>query len=117
VIVSLGAAAEEAGVAGLYAYDLAYYSFLGVMYLIGGVLAIILGIFFVKPRFSNKWAEDDYDYLLNDVIKIGKLRIPLMLIFGIILEILLSWWGGLIIIIPLLLLIFMGPKEYKWTEE
>ena len=89
----------------------------GVMYLIGGILAIIFTVAFVKPRFSNKWAEEDYDYLLNDVVKIGKTRIPLMLIIGIILEIFLSWWGGLIILVPLLLLIFMGPKEYKWTEE
>jgi membrane protein implicated in regulation of membrane protease activity len=89
----------------------------GVIYLIGGILAIIFTVAFVKPRFSNKWKEEDYDYLLNDVVKIGKARIPLMLIIGIILEIFLSWWGGLIILVPLLLLIFMGPKEYKWTEE
>lgn len=89
----------------------------GAYYLIGGILAIIFTVAFVKPRFSNKWAEEDYDYLLNDVVTIGKTRIPLMLIIGIILEIFLSGWGGLIIIVPLLLLIFMGPKEYKWTEE
>ncbi len=89
----------------------------GVFYLIGGILTIIFTVGFVKPRFSNKWAEEDYDYLLNDVVKIGSTRIPLMLIIGIILEIFLSWWGGLIILVPLLLLIFMGPKEYKWKEE
>ncbi len=89
----------------------------GAYYLIGGILAIIFTVAFVKPRFSNKWAEEDYDYLLNDVVTIGKTRIPLMLIIGIILEIFLSGWGGLIIIVPLLLLIFMVPKEYKWTEE
>ena len=89
-----------------------------VLWFIGGILAIILTLAFVKPRFSNKWKEEDYDYLLNDVIKIGNLRIPLMLIVGIILEILMSWWSGLFFLfIPLLLLIFMGPKEYKWKEE
>ncbi len=87
------------------------------MYIIAGILAIAIALLLVKPRFSSKWADEDYDYLLNDVIKIGNYRIPLMLILGIILEILLQWWGGLIIIIPLLLLIFMGPKEYKWKEE
>ena len=89
----------------------------GAYYLIGGILAIIFTVAFVKPRFSNKWAEEDYDYLLNDVVTIGKTRIPLMLIIGIILEIFLSGWGGLISIVPILLLIFMGQKEYKWTEE
>ena len=80
-------------------------------------MAIIFAVALVKPRFSDKWADKDYDYLLNDVVKIGSLRIPLFLIIGIILEILLSWVGGLIILIPLLILIFAGPKEYKWKEE
>ncbi|MFX0186589.1 MAG: hypothetical protein ACFE8A_02515 [Candidatus Hodarchaeota archaeon] len=88
-----------------------------IMWFVGGILAIIFTFAFVKPRFSNRWKETDYDYLLNDVIKIGRLRIPLMLIVGIILEILMSWWGGLIIIIPLLLLVFIGPKKYKWKEN
>ncbi len=88
-----------------------------IMWFIGGILAIIFTFAFVKPRFSNKWKEEDYDYLINDVIKIGKLRIPLMLIVGIILEIVMSWWSGLLIIIPLLLLFFLRPKEYKRTEE
>ena len=113
----IGAAAGAAGVAGYLAYDLATLTMYGVMYFIGGLLAIIFSVAFVKPRFSNKWAKEDYDYLINDVVKIGKTRIPLMLIIGIILEIFLSGWGGLIILVPLLLLIFMGPIEYKWTEE
>ena len=117
VVAVVGAQAEAAGAAGYVAYDLANLAFYGVMYIIGGILAIIFTVAFVKPRFSNKWKEEDYDYLLNDVVKIGSVRIPLMLIIGIILEIFLSWWGGLIILVPLLLLIFMGPKEYKWTEE
>ena len=111
------AAAEAAGVLDYVAADIATLTFYGWLYIIGGILGIIFAVAFVKPRFSNKWAEKDYDYLLNDVIKLGKIRIPLMLIIGIILEILMSWWGGLIILIPLLLLIFMGPKEYKWKEE
>ena len=113
----IGAQAEAADVVGYVAADLASLTMYGIMYLIGGILALIFSVAFVKPRFSNKWADEDYDYLLNDVIKIGSTRIPLMLIIGIILEIFLIGWGGLIIIVPLLLLIFMGPKEYKWTEE
>ena len=112
------AAAEAAGPYGYYAADtIATLTIYGVMYIIGGILAIIFAVALVKPRFSDKWADKDYDYLLNDVVKIGSLRIPLFLIIGIILEILLSWVGGLIILIPLLILIFAGPKEYKWKEE
>ena len=116
------AAAEAAiqqvpGAGAAVAADIAYYRIIYTLYIIGGILGIIFAVALVKPRFSNKWSDKDYDYLLNDVVKIGSLRIPLFLIIGIILEILMSWWGGLIILIPLLLLIFMGPKEYKWKEE
>ncbi len=112
--VVAGSAAQQPGA---YAGQIAFYSIYYIMYLIGGILTIVLAIFFVKPRFSNKWADKDYDYLLNDVIKFGNVRIPTMLIIGIIIDIFLQFWGGLIILIPLLLLIFMGPKEYKWKEE
>jgi hypothetical protein len=115
-VAVISATAEAAGVTAYVAADIATLTLYGWMYIIGGILGIIFAVALVKPRFSNKWADKDYDYLLNDVVKIGSLRIPLFLIIGIILEILMSWWGGLIIIIPLLLLILMGPKEYKWKE-
>ena len=118
VMVALAAAtAQIPGAAAAIAADVAYYTIWGWLYIIGGILGIIFSVALVKPRFSDKWSDKDYDYLLNDVVKIGSLRIPLFLIIGIILEILMSWWGGLIILIPLLFLIFMGPKEYKWKEE
>lgn len=117
VLATLAAAAEAAGATPYVAADLMYYTIYGWFFLIGAILAAIFAVAFVKPRFSNKWAEKDYDYLLNDVVKIGNLRIPLFLILGIILEIFLAWWGGLIILVPLLILIFAGPKEYKWTEK
>lgn len=111
-------AAEDLGPYGYVAADtIATLTLYGVMYIIGGILAIIFAVALVKPRFSDKWADKDYDYLLNDVVKIGSVRIPLFLIIGIILEVLLSWIGGLVILIPLLILIFAGPKEYKWKEE
>ncbi|TFG30240.1 MAG: hypothetical protein EU532_01255 [Promethearchaeota archaeon] len=108
---------EQYGVYSYVAADIATLTLYGVLYIIGGILGILFAVAFVKPRFSNKWADKDYDYLLNDVIKLGSTRIPLFLIIGIILEIFMSWWGGLIILVPLLILIFAGPKEYKWTEK
>ena len=110
-ISAAGAMAQQAGAAGYGAFNLAFYTFWYAWFIIGGVLTIVLAIIFVKPRFSDKWAYRDYDSLLNDVIEIGNIRIPLMLIIGIIISIFLLIWGGLIILIPLLLLIFMGPKE------
>ena len=117
MISAAGAVAQQAGAAGLVAIDLAFYTFWYAWFIIGGVLTIVLAIIFVKPRFSDKWAYRDYDSLLNDVIEIGNIRIPLMLIIGIIISIFLLIWGGLIILIPLLLLIFMGPKEYEWKAN
>ncbi len=85
--------------------------------IISGIAVIILAIIIVKPRFSNKCAAKDWDYLLNDVLTLGNLRIPWMLIWGIIIEILGNLWGGLPILIPAVLLIFMGPKPYDWTTD
>ena len=116
VAVAASIEAEAAAYGVTTGINLAYYRVMYTMYIIGGIVAIIVAIFLVRPRFSDKWGVGDYDYLLNDVVKIGNIRIPLMLIIGIILEILLNGWGGLIILIPLLLLIFMGPKKYKWKE-
>ena len=115
--IAAASLAQQAGVGGLVAGDIAYYTFFYIWYLIGGIATIILAILLVRPRFSKKWAEKDYDYLLNDVIQIGNIRIPTMLIIGVIIEIFLQFWGGLVILIPLLLLIFIGPKEYKWKTE
>ena len=83
---------------------------------ITSILLIIFALFIIRPRFSNKCAEKDWDYLLNDVLHIGSFRFPLMFIWAIIAEILGQWWGGVLIIIPAILLVFLGPKEYKWKK-
>lgn len=88
-----------------------------IWYIISGIITIIIAIIIVKPRFSSKCAAKDWDYLLNDVLTLGNIRIPWMLVWGILIEIFGNWWGGLPIIIPALLLIFMGPKPYDWTTD
>jgi hypothetical protein len=88
-----------------------------VWYLISGIIAIILGFFIIRPKFSNKCAEKDWDFLLNDVILLGNFRFPKMLLWGILAEIFGYGWGGLAILIPAFLLLFMGPKPYNWKKE
>jgi len=88
-----------------------------IWYIISGIITIIIAIIIVKPRFSSRCAAKDWDHLLNDVLTLGNLRIPWMLIWGILIQIFGNWWGGLPIIIPALLLIFMGPKPYDWTTD
>ena len=89
----------------------------GVWYLIGAGLSVALAIIIIKPRFSNKCADKDWDSLINDVLVLGSIRIPWMLIWGIIITVVGQWWAGLTILIPVFFLIFAGPKPYNWKVE
>lgn len=89
---------------------------------IAGVILILIGYIIIRPKFSEKCATKDWDALYNWFLSIGDLRIPWMLIWGIIVEILSfgwwgGWWGGLVILIPAFVLIFAGPKPYEWKVE
>jgi len=90
----------------------------GIWWIIEAIIMIIISLFIIRPKFSKKCAEKDWDALLNWTLNLGGLRLSWMLIWGIILEIF-SWyyWGGLAILIPAFLLLFVGPKEYQWTVE
>lgn len=90
---------------------------LGVWYLIGAGLTIALAIIVIKPRFSNKCANKNWEWLFNDVLVLGSIRIPWMLIWGIIVTVVGQWWGGFPILIPAFILIFAGPKPYNWKVE
>jgi len=111
-----GVTAQQVGIGAYAAANIAYSTFLYTLDIVGGITTIIIAIVVVRPRFSNKWSEKDYDFLLNDVLEVGKARIPKFLIIGIVIEILTNFWGGLVILLPLFLLIFMGPKEYNWKK-
>ncbi|MFX1374733.1 MAG: hypothetical protein ACFFA0_02870 [Promethearchaeota archaeon] len=87
-----------------------------VFLIIGGIIAVLISFVIIKPNFSDKCAERDWDFLLNWIIEIGSFRFPWMLFWGIMLQIL-TWWGGLPVLIPALFLIFTGPKEYKWSTK
>ncbi|MHA1272378.1 MAG: hypothetical protein ACTSQP_05850 [Promethearchaeota archaeon] len=110
-------AANVASTYGAYSYvaaDIAYLTALYTWYIIGGIILIILAIVIIKRRFSDKCAAKDWDYLLNDVLIIGKYRIPWMLIWGILAAVFGQWWAGFFILLPAILIIFWGPEEYQW---
>ncbi|MBD3338318.1 MAG: hypothetical protein GF353_04385 [Candidatus Lokiarchaeota archaeon] len=109
-------AAQSVGVFSYIAADVTYLTALYIWYIIGGIITIAVAILIVRPRFSAKCANKDWDFLLDDVITLGSFRIPFMLILGIILTIFGQWWGGVAILIPAIVLIFLGPKEYKWKK-
>lgn len=81
--------------------------------IISGILAILICFAIIRPKFSDKCAQKDWDSLLNWVMS-SSFRFPWMLFWGIIVEIFGYGWGGFAIIIPALVLIFAGPKKFKW---
>jgi hypothetical protein len=84
--------------------------------IISGILVILIAFAIIKPKFSNKCANKDWDSLLNWTMS-DSFRFPWMLFWGIIVEILGYGWGGFAIIIPALVLIFAGPKPYEWKGQ
>lgn len=114
---AVGSAAATVGVYSYVATDIAYLTAQYTWYIIGGIILIVLGLLIVKKRFSDKCRDKDWNGLLDDVIIIGKYRIPFMLILGILAEIFGQWWGGFAILFPAVILIFWGPKEYEWKVK
>lgn len=85
---------------------------------IGGIIIILLDFIIIRPKFSNKCAAMDWDALYEWYLPLGSLKLPWMLIWGVIFEII-GWygWGGVFILIPAIMLLFLGPKQYNWTKE
>jgi len=88
----------------------------GVWYIIGAVILIFISFAIIRPKFSNKCAEKDWEALYGWVLNLGGTKIPWMLIWGVIFTIF-SWyyWGGLFVLLPAFLLLFMGPRSYNWS--
>lgn len=86
--------------------------------MIGGIIIIVLSLIIIRPKFSNKCAEMDWDALYEWYLPIGSLKLPWMLIWGVIF-VAVGWygWGGVAILLPAIFLLFLGPKEYNWTKE
>ena len=91
-------------------------SFIGIWYIIGAVILIFLSFAIIRPKFSNKCAERDWEALYAWTLNLGGTKIPWMLIWGIIFTIF-SWyyWGGIFVLLPAILLIFVGPRPYNWS--
>ncbi len=85
----------------------------GIWMILGAIVSGALLYFFVLP-FSKKVGAKDYPYLTNDVMLFGKIRMPKMLILGIILEIFTQGWGGLLVLMPGLCICFLGPVYMRW---
>ncbi|MHA2399274.1 MAG: hypothetical protein ACXADU_10360 [Promethearchaeota archaeon] len=83
--------------------------------IISGFIAIIIAIVIIRPKFSKRCADKDWDTLMNWVMSDG-FRFPWMLFWGILLHIFGYWFAGAFVTIPSLVLIFAGPREYEWKK-
>jgi hypothetical protein len=83
--------------------------------IISTIFEILLAWFWVKPKFSDKCVDRDWDYLLDDVLVLGGYKIPWMLVMGILLEVFGYGWIGLFVLGPAIVIIFFGPRQpYNW---
>jgi hypothetical protein len=84
--------------------------------IISGIIILLLSFAIIKPKVSNKCAENDWNHFHEWVWNLGGFRFPFVLFWGIIIELIGSWWGGIPVIIVAFMVIFLGPKPYKWSE-
>ena len=90
---------------------------IGIWYIIGGAFNIIFSIAVVKFRFSDKVKNRDWNFLYEqEILKLGSLRFPLMLLYGILLSVFGFGWGGILMLIVVFFLLFAGPQEYQWKS-
>jgi len=82
------------------------------------IIGILISLFVIRPKFSNPCGKKDWDALYGWVLNLGGFKVPWMFIWGLLLF-LFGWYGfgGLFVLVPAFMLIFMGPKEYNWSEE
>jgi len=87
-----------------------------IFQIIGAIILIFISFAIIKPKFSSKCADKDWEALYGWTLNLGGTKIPWMLIWGIIFTII-SWyyWGGLFVLLPAILLLFMGPRVYNWS--
>ena len=76
-------------------------------------IAFGLSLYYLKP-YSEKYKEEQWYYILNDVWVLGNLRLPKLLVLTVVIDILLLGYGGLFSLIPILIVIFLGPLPMNW---
>jgi len=67
--------------------------------------------------YAQKCKEKDWSFLVNDVLVIGSIKIPKMLVYGILICIFTYGTGIILIVLPALLTMFMGPEEFSFSTK
>jgi hypothetical protein len=89
----------------------------GIWWLINAGVLIAAALLWIKPKFSNPCGEKNWEALLADVLVLGNVQIPWMLIVGVLLAIFSTGYGSLFVLVPALLIIFLGPRDYDWKVK
>ena len=85
----------------------------GIVKLVGVAIMAYL-IWTYGKIYAQKCKEKDWSFLVNDVMVLGSIRIPKMLLYGIVVALITYGMGVILIILPALLIIFAGPEEFSW---
>ncbi len=86
---------------------------MGIIQLVGVAIMAYL-VWTYGKIYAQKCKEKDWSFLVNDVMVIGSIQIPKMLLYGIVVSFITYGMGVILIILPALLIIFAGPEEYSW---
>ena len=78
------------------------------------IVEIVIGILWVKPRFSSYCAKRDWQGLVDHSLKIGSIRIPTMVIMGALLEIFGYGWGGAAVLGVAIVILIWAPVKFSW---
>ena len=55
-------------------FGISFVSFGSIFYIIGAIIMIFISLFIIRPKFSKKCAEKDWDALLDWTLNLGGLR-------------------------------------------
>ena len=81
------------------------------------IILLAITLLWVMPTFSHALMEERYEDLLNTTFNVSNIRIPQMIVYGILLSIF-SYGVGLIILIPAVVLIFFSAYiPYSWNVK
>ncbi|MBN1217060.1 MAG: hypothetical protein JXA99_16685 [Candidatus Lokiarchaeota archaeon] len=90
---------------------------INIFWAIGGVIIIIISLLIIKPQFSDKCANKEWDALYDWALDLGGTKIWWMLIW-IVVFIIFGWgYSAGPIIIVFLLLFLAGPENTKWDKN
>ena len=83
-----------------------------ILFLLNSGALVLFGWFY--SRYTEVMNQKEYNFLTNDVIIVGKHRIPKILVITLGINLGLYLLGGLLILVPVVLFIIFSPVKIQW---